>query len=85
MRERRACNLQGCTLPALHSGVCSVRPPAHKRRAPAPKRLVASDWGRKRARVDETLDREDVERLFGMPLEALLATPEECVFFVDGR
>ena len=81
MRERRACNLQGCTLPALHAGVRSVRPPAHRRRAPAPTRPGRDRL--RRTRVDETLDREDVERLFGMPLEALLATPEECVFFVD--
>lgn len=83
-RARPICGYMGCTLEEYHAGLCTVAPPAHKRRAPLPRR-IASDSMDRPCVVSLSLDLspEVVHSLFDQSLDDLLFTVEEVERFID--
>ena len=74
----------GCTLEEYHAGLCTVAPPAHKRRAPLPRRIASESMDRPCVvPLSPDLSPEAVHSLFDQSLDDLLFTVEEVERFID--
>ena len=83
-RTRPVCGYMGCTLDEYHAGLCTVAPPAHKRRAPVPRRIASESMDRAPLiPLSPDLSHEEVHSLFDQSLNDLLVTVEEVERFID--
>lgn len=86
-RARPVCGYMGCTLEEYHSGLCTVAPPAHKRRAPLPRRIASESfvvpYFPAPIPLSEELSQEMVHSLFDQSLDDLLFTVEEVERCID--